>query len=113
MDNLQNKYSIYSGFLLLIFLNIFDGIATYIGLKNGFYIEKNIMLNYIYQSSNIIFVLIKIILPTIIMCVLMAMVGDKITKVIKGMLYIGNAVYAVLCIYHIGLYSLVLNMALY
>lgn len=113
MGNLQNKYSIYSGFLLLIFLNVFDGIATYIGLKNGFYSEKNIMLNYIYQCSNIMFILIKIIIPTIILCILMVIVGDKITKVIKGMIYIVNTVYAVLCIYHIGLYSLVLKMALY
>lgn len=113
MDILKKRYSIYNGFLLLILLNIFDGIATYIGLNKGFYIEENFILNYIYQLSSTMFILIKIVLPTIVLCTLMMIVGNKTTRVIKSMIYLGNTVYIVLCIYHIGLYSLAFKLALY
>lgn len=113
MDILGRRYSIYSGFILLILLNIFDGVATYIGLNKGFYIEENFILNYIYQLSSMMFILIKIVLPTIALSILMIIVGSKTTRVIKSMIYLGNIVYTVLCIYHIGLYSLAFKLALY
>lgn len=111
MENLQKRCSIYNGFLILIFLNIFDGIATYIGLKNGFYIEENIILDYIYQYSSIMFIVIKIVLPTIILSILMVIVGEKVSNLIKGMLYFSNTIYLFLFIYHIALFNIAINLA--
>lgn len=111
MMNLQRKYNIYSGFLILMLLNIFDGIATYIGLKKGFYIEENVILDYIYQYSSVMFIMIKIVLPTIVLLILMTIVGKKVTNLIKGMLYFSNTIYLFLFIYHIALFNIAINLA--
>lgn len=107
MDKLKLLYSINSSFIMLIILNIFDGMFTYIGLKNGFYIEKNIMLDTIFQYSKMMFIFIKLVVPTLILLILMKIVGENKTKTIKNMIFFGNTVYTFLFIYHIGLYSIV------
>lgn len=107
MDKLKQIYSINNGFIMLVLLNIFDGVFTYIGLKYGFYVEKNIMLGTIFKYSQILFILIKIVVPTIVLLSLMRIVGNNTTKTIRNMIYFGNAIYTFLFMYHIALYSIV------
>lgn len=93
----------YNSLKLLIFLNLFDGIVTYIGLHFGFYVELNKMLNMIFNISKTIFILIKIIIPTIVLIVLLMNISTSISKLTKMVIYFGNSVYSILCIYHIVL----------
>ena len=56
--------------ILLLLLNIFDGLITYIGLEFGFYQEMNVLVNNIYNYSSNLFLLIKVIIPTAILILL-------------------------------------------
>lgn len=91
----------YKGLKMLIFLNIFDGIVTYIGLKDGFYVELNKMLNNIFAYSEVLFIVVKIFIPTIVLYLLLINLAPKISKITKLFIYLGNWVYSILCIYHI------------
>ena len=67
-----NEHKSYKGqsLILLLLLNIFDGLITYIGLEFGFYQEMNVLVNNIYNYSSNLFLLIKVIIPTaILVCV--------------------------------------------
>ena len=97
-----NTYSYYSLILLLI-LNLFDGIITYIGLKLEFYIETNVMLSNIYNYNTSLFLLVKVIIPTIILYTLFLKLKYKISNITKTFIYLANMVYTLLCIYHIFL----------
>lgn len=90
---------------ILIFLNLFDGILTYIGLRLGFYTELNKMLNAIYSYNHILFVFVKIIIPTIVLMFLLNKLSKNISVITKTFIIIGNGVYSMLFIYHIILIS--------
>ena len=49
-----NEHKSYKGqsLILLLLLNIFDGLITYIGLEFGFYQEMNVLVNNIYNYSS-------------------------------------------------------------
>ena len=67
-----NEHKSYKGqsLILLLLLNIFDGLITYIGLEFGFYQEMNVLVNNIYNYRSNLFLLIKVIIPTaILVCV--------------------------------------------
>ena len=97
-----NTYSYYSLIALLI-LNMFDGIITYIGLKLEFYMEMNVMLSNIYNYNPSLFLLVKVIIPTIVLYTLFLKLKYKISNITKLFIYIGNILYILLCIYHIVL----------
>ena len=63
--------------ILLLLLNIFDGLITYIGLEFGFYQEMNVLVNNIYNCSSNLFLLIKVIIPTAILILLVLNIKDK------------------------------------
>ncbi|MGL6107600.1 DUF5658 family protein [Romboutsia sp.] len=88
----------------LIFLNLFDGIATYIGLNLGVYIELNKMLNWIYKSNSFVFIFVKIILPTLIFLLLSIKLKENISIITKIFVYTASTIYFALCIYHITLF---------
>ena len=56
-----NEHKSYKGqsLILLLLLNIFDGLITYIGLEFGFYQEMNVLVNNIYNYSSNLFLLVK------------------------------------------------------
>ena len=58
-----NEHKSYKGqsLILLLLLNTFDGLITYIGLEFGFYQEMNVLVNNIYNYSSNLFLLIKIL----------------------------------------------------
>lgn len=91
----------YNNLKVLIFLNLFDGVVTYIGLRSGFYIELNNMLNSIYSYNHIWFVVVKIIIPTLILTFLSKRISKNISSITKTFILIGNGVYSILFIYHI------------
>lgn len=95
-------YSYYS-LISLLFLNMFDGIITYIGLKLEFYMEMNIMLSNIYNYNPSLFLLVKVIIPTIVLYTLFLKLKYKISNITKTFIYLANIVYILLCIYHIFL----------
>ena len=97
-----NTHSYYSLISLLI-LNMFDGIITYIGLKFKFYIEMNVMLSNVYNYNPNLFLLLKVIIPTITLFILFLKLKIKISNITKLFIYIGNILYTLLCIYHIVL----------
>ena len=73
--------------ILLLLLNIFDGLITYIGLEFGFYQEMNVLVNNIYNYSSNLFLLIKVIIPTAILILLVLNIKDIIINTIN-VLYI-------------------------
>ena len=87
----------------LILLNLFDGIITYIGLKLEFYMEMNVMLNNLYNYNSSLFLLVKVIIPTIVLGILFFKLKDKISNLTKIFIYTANIVYILLDIYHISL----------
>lgn len=91
---------------LLIFLNLFDGIVTYIGLELGFYVELNNLLNIIYKTSQNLFIFIKIIIPTIILITLCKISIKNISSITKMFILIANITYIMIFIYHIILITI-------
>lgn len=96
------SYNCY-GLLFLIILNMIDGLITYIGLKSEFYIEMNPILSNIYNYNPSLFLLVKIIIPTIVLTVLFLNLKSPISKITKIFIYISNIVYLLLDIYHVVL----------
>ncbi|MGL5348089.1 MAG: DUF5658 family protein, partial [Peptostreptococcaceae bacterium] len=94
---------------LLIFLNLFDGIMTYIGLKMGFYIELNKILRSLYINNQLLFITIKIIIPTIILIILSRSLKPTISNITKSFIIIGNGIYSVIFIYHIILITSIIT----
>ena len=85
--------------ILLLLLNIFDGLITYIGLEFGFYQEMNVLVNNIYSSN--LFLLIKVIIPTAILILLVLNIKDNLSKITKLFIYTANIVYVFIGSYHI------------
>lgn len=98
--NLLKNHNVYS-LIILLFLNLFDGIVTYIGLKLEFYREMNLLVNSIYNYSSNLFLLIKLIIPTIILTLLSLNIKHNLSKLTKLFIYIANIVYVFICVYHI------------
>lgn len=107
MEQIASKFSWKYLLLSIIFLNIFDGIATFIGLKYGFYIELNVFLSAVYKESPILFLIIKIILPTILILTLVKYLNETLSKFTKVIMIVVNAIYICICIYHVILYIIV------
>ena len=87
--------------ILLLILNIFDGLITYIGLEFGFYQEMNVIVNNIYNYSSNLFLLIKVIIPTAILILLALNIKDNLSKITKLFIYMANIVYVFIGSYHI------------
>jgi len=98
--NLLKNHNV-NNLIILLFLNLFDGIVTYIGLKLEFYREMNLLVNSIYNYSSNLFLLIKIIIPTVIIILLSLNIKDNLSKITKLFIYIANIVYVFICVYHI------------
>ena len=87
--------------ILLMILNLIDGIMTYIGLEMRFYEEKNIIMNHIYNIDSNMFIAIKIIIPTLAMlCIIYIALRQKLSPVIKYLINIVNVVYVGIAMYH-------------
>ena len=76
--------------ILLLLLNIFDGLITYIGLEFGFYQEMNVLVNNIYNYSSNLFLLILVL-----------NIKDNLSKITKLFIYTANIVYVFIGSYHI------------
>ncbi len=101
----MKKYSI----LFLLVLNLIDGILTYIGLNLELYIEKNPLLDHLYSVNPDLFILMKILMPTIILIILMFLTYQKkLSKVTNGVIAIGNFIYLTIFMYHIYLIRIVI-----
>lgn len=105
MEEILKKNRSYYGMVSIVFLNAFDGMATFIGLRYGFYIELNKFLSMVYNISPVLFLIIKVILPTILIIVLIDKMDDNISKITRLIIFISNVIYICLCIYHIILYA--------
>lgn len=105
MEEILKKNRSYYGMVSIVFLNAFDGMATFIGLRYGFYTELNKFLSMVYNLSPVLFLIIKVILPTILIIVLIDKMDDNISKITRLIIFISNVIYICLCIYHIILYS--------
>ena len=104
MEDTLKKSKSYYGLVSIIFLNIFDGIATFNGLNQGFYIELNKFLNTIYELDKLLFIMVKIILPTIFMIFLIRNLNGELSNLTKFIMLITNLIYVFIFIYHIILY---------
>lgn len=111
MENLVERSNRHDGLILLIFLNAFDGIATYVGLRLGFYIELNKFLDLVYEYSSSMFIIVKIIIPTLILLILMEKIKVKISKFTKTLICLTNIIYIGIFIYHVCLYILAISLA--
>ena len=98
--NLLKNHNV-NNLIILLFLNLFDGIVTYIGLEFGFYIEMNSLVNSVYNYSSNLFLLIKLIIPTIILTLLSLNIKHNLSKLTKLFIYIANIVYVFISVYHI------------
>ena len=94
---------------LLILLNLFDGIITYIGLKMDFYIELNKILGSLYSNNQFLFIIIKIIIPTITLIILSRNLKTTISNITKSFILTGNGIYSALFIYHIILITSIIT----
>ena len=90
--------------LSIIFLNILDGIATFNGLNNGFYIELNQFLNSIYEFDKRLFLIVKIILPTVAMFFIIKKLDEELSSLTKILIYFANLIYIFIFMYHVVLY---------
>ena len=96
--------------LMLIALNLIDGMLTYIGLEKGFYKEENPFLAYIYSLDEKLFIFVKIILITVILIFIMKLIDkQKISYIVKCMIFIANTMYLFIVCYHVYLISIVSN----
>ena len=86
MEEILKKNRSYYGMVSIVFLNAFDGMATFI-------------------LSPVLFLIIKVILPTILIIVLIDKMDDNISKITRLIIFISNVIYICLCIYHIILYA--------
>lgn len=98
-----NEHKSYKGqsLILLLLLNIFDGLITYIGLEFGFYQEMNVLVNNIYNYSSNLFLLVKVIIPNAILILLALNIKDNLSKITKLFIYMANIVYVFIGSYHI------------
>ena len=98
-----NEHKSYKGqsLILLLLLNIFDGLITYIGLEFGFYQEMNVLVNNIYNYSSNLFLLVKVIIPNAILILLALNIKDNLSKRTKLFIYTANIVYVFIGSYHI------------
>ena len=96
--------------LTLIILNLIDGILTYIGIEKGFYKEENPILAYAYNLDEKLFIFVKIILITMILIFIMKLIDkQKISYIIKCMIFTANTIYLFIVFYHVYLISAVYN----
>lgn len=107
MENVVFKRRSDYKLLPLILLNLFDGVATYVGLNTGVYIELNKMLDFLYKNNSSMFLFVKLVLPTLILMLLSVKLSQNMSKVTKKIIYIGNGIYSLLCLYHIFLFYLI------
>ena len=84
----------------LLLIDEFDKIA---GCRDEFYMEMNVMLNNLYNYNSSLFVLVKVIIPTIVLGILCLKLKGKISNLTKIFIYTANIVYILLDIYHISL----------
>lgn len=87
-----------------------DGFATHYGLREGFYVELNQGLNKLYESNELAYLVVKVMLPTMTLLLLMAVLRKEENKVkLSGFTYklvlFATIVYLLLVIYHIVLYG--------
>lgn len=104
MEEILKKSKIYDGMVSIVFLNAFDGMATFIGLRYGFYIELNKFLSVIYKLNPSLFLIVKVILPTVLIIILIDRMNEKVSKTTMLIILILNVVYLSVCVYHVVLY---------
>ena len=104
MEDILRKGKMQYGLISIMLLNIFDGIATFIGLKYKFYKELNTFLRIAYEINPLLFLLIKVILPTILVILLLNKISNDLSNITKLVIFFSNIIYVGICVYHIVLY---------
>lgn len=81
-------------------MNIFDLTLTYIGLKQGYISEGNILLSYLYNKNELYFIFLKSIVIIYFSIALLRLM-KKTTKIITILLWIAFVVYSYITIIHV------------
>lgn len=103
---LVRKKPIYA-LVSIILLNAFDGLATFMGLQLGIYIELNKFLALVYEFNPLLFLVVKIIIPTMILAILIPKITRNLSVITRILITIINIIYIILCLYHIVLLMIV------
>lgn len=87
-------------FNTLAFLNVFDGVVTYIGLESDIIEESNPLMNHLYETGPLLFLVIKLSLSGFLYLILFM---DKlpVRKSIHILAAIASVIYMVVCLFHI------------
>jgi Domain of unknown function (DUF5658) len=88
-------------FLGLAFLNLMDGIISFIGINGSFMVEANPLMNKMYTTSPILFLGIKLLLSFFLVLIV---VYDRIPRLkwVTSMAYIVSVIYLfVFCLHGI------------
>lgn len=90
----------------IAFLNIFDGVATYLGIINKIIEEVNPIMRYCWELSPVFFIFVKLI-----MSFLIYLVGFKVPerRYLKVMLIIVLSIYIGLAIYHLFWFNMYIS----
>lgn len=88
--------------IVLFILNMFDLITTYVGIKKGVIEEANILMNSIYETTEIGFILVKLVV-VVLSLIILTVINKKIeSNIIKKMVNIATLVYLVIGGMHIS-----------
>ncbi|WP_035426521.1 DUF5658 family protein [Sediminibacillus sp. JSM 1682029] len=86
-------------FLYLSLLNVLDGVITFLGIKHGYISEANPLMNELYQSGPLFFLLVKMLLSAMLIgfCVI-----EKLPQSLTARLLGCTAavMYSVICLMH-------------
>ncbi|WP_367949344.1 DUF5658 family protein [Bacillus sp. FJAT-29790] len=83
----------------LAFLNIFDGVVTYVGLRYSLIEEGNPLMSLLYNSNSEIFIGYKLFL-SLLLCALLLLKKIPTKGLVKNLAFSASILYMIVCAYH-------------
>lgn len=90
-----------SMFLILSILNLFDGIATYIGIHYRIIEEFNPIMASLIDWNPLFFLLVKFSLSLLLILLAKYMKEIRVSKALQGLLTVALGLYSVVAVVHI------------
>ncbi|MFD2445748.1 DUF5658 family protein [Bacillus sp. CGMCC 1.16607] len=96
-------------FIYLAFINIVDGLVTYIGLKLGNIEEANPLMSFLFDFDPILFISVKLGLSILLIMFIYLIKAPK-SRVIHSLLVFSSMIYTFVCFKHLYWIALITNL---
>lgn len=88
-------------FLILSILNIFDGVATFLGIRYGLIEEYNPIMARLIEKDPLLFLSLKFSLSLVLILLSKYIKGINVSKGFRGLLTLALGLYSIVTVVHI------------